>query len=144
MLWGQDRSALRDMFINAWADRQAGRPQDKQALMIAEVVGMHPEYHRDIESGAARHRDYDGSDGQSNPFLHMAMHIAVREQLDVNLPPGIVKIHRQLTGRLGDAHAAEHQMLECLAEVLWNAQLEGTEPDINNYMAALKKAAAAG
>lgn len=139
MLWGQDRTSLRDVFATAWRDRQAGRPQDKQALMIAEVVAMHPEYHADINSGAAQHRDYDGSDGQSNPFLHMAMHIAIREQLDIDLPPGVVKIHRQLSKRQGDRHRAEHQMLECLAEVLWSAQQKGIEPDIAEYVAALNQ-----
>jgi len=127
------------MFAKAWRDHEAGKPQDKQGVMIAEVVAMHPEYHADIDSGVARHREYDGSDGQSNPFLHMAMHIAVREQLGVDLPPGVVKIHRQLTRRLGDVHSAEHQMLECLAEVLWSAQLDGTEPDIEKYVVALKQ-----
>jgi len=139
MLWGQDRSSLREAFAAAWRGYQAGKPQDKQALMIAEVVALHPEYHADVDSDAARDRDYDGSDGQSNPFLHMAMHIAVREQLTIDRPPGVVKIHRQLTRRLGDVHAAEHQMLECLAEVLWSAQLDGKEPDIDDYVLALKK-----
>jgi hypothetical protein len=139
MLWGQDRTSLRDMFISAWQDRQAGKPLDKQTLMVADVVAIHPEYHADLDSSATRHRDYDGSDGQSNPFLHMAMHIAVREQLDIDRPPGVVKIHQQLTRRFDDVHAAEHQMLECLAEVLWDAQQAGKEPDIDDYVQALKR-----
>lgn len=144
MLWGQDRSSLREVFANVWRDRQAGKPLDKQALMIADVVAMHPEYHADIDSGVARDRDYDGSDGQTNPFLHMAMHIAVREQLVVDLPPGVVKIHAQLASGLNDVHAAEHQMLECLAEVLWIAQRDAREPDIDEYVQALKRLAKQG
>jgi hypothetical protein len=139
MLWGQDRSTLRSVFEAAWRDRQAGKPLDKQATMIADVVAMHPEYHAALDSGAARDRDYDGSDGQSNPFLHMAMHIAIREQLSIDRPPGVVKIHRQLARRQGDVHLAEHQMLEALAEVLWAAQLDGKEPDIDEYVRALKR-----
>ena len=139
MLWGQDRSSLRDVFAAAWRDRQAGKPLDKQTMMVADVIAMHPEYHADLDSGAARDRDYDGSDGQSNPFLHMAMHIAVREQLSIDRPPGVVKIHRQLTRRQGDVHVAEHLMLESLAEVLWAAQLDGKEPDIDEYVRALKR-----
>ena len=138
-MWGEDRSSLRQSFTAAWRDYQAGKPMEKQAQMIADVVAIHPEYQADVASGGALEREYDGSDGQSNPFLHMAMHIAVREQLSIDRPPGIVKIHRKLTTRLGDIHAAEHQMLEALAETLWDAQQNSREPDIEDYVRGLKK-----
>ena len=138
-MWGEDRSSLRQMFTTAWQDFEAGKPLDKQAQMIADVVAIHPEYHAAIGSGGALEKEFDGSDGQSNPFLHMAMHIAVREQLSVDRPPGVVKIHRKLTNRLGDLHEAEHQMVESLAETLWNAQQNNQEPDIEDYVRGLKK-----
>ena len=139
MLWGQDRSKLREMYSSAWRDFKAGKTLDKQTQMIAAVIAMHPEYQPDIESGAVLHRDYDGSDGQSNPFLHMGMHLAIHEQLSIDRPPGIVAIHQQLSRRAGDEHQAEHQMLEVLAQVLWDAQQAHREPDIEEYVEGLRR-----
>lgn len=46
-----------------------------------------------------------------------------------------------LAARLDDAHAAEHRMIECLAEALWEAQRAGTPPDEAAYVERLRRLA---
>jgi hypothetical protein len=77
--------------------------------------------------------------GKTNPFLHMGLHLALREQLATNRPAGIADVFDQLQARSGDRHAAEHQALDCLAEALWTAQNNNTAPDEQDYLDSLKR-----
>ena len=114
MLYGQDRSQLRQMYINAWRKYCSKQPLEPIEKLIAEVVAQHPEYQRALQSNTL-HKDFDG---ETNPFLHMGLHIAVREQITSDRPPGIRALYQQLFQRYKDDHAAEHQMIEVLAESL--------------------------
>ena len=68
----------------------------------------------------------------------MAMHLTIHEQLLSDRPAGIVKIHRHLSQQYGDTHQAEHQIMECLAEILWQAQRDGSLPDEKRYLEMLR------
>ena len=106
---------------------------------IARVVVLHPEYVQLLESGEeVLERDYTPEGGRENPFLHMSLHLAVREQVATNRPAGIAEVHTALARRLGDAHAAEHAMIDCLATALWEAQRAGVAPDEQAYLEALR------
>jgi hypothetical protein len=87
-------------------------------------------------------RDYPPEGGQSNPFLHLGLHLAIREQVATDRPAGITAIHAALARRLGSAHQAEHRMIECLGEALWHSQRSGRPPDEAAYLDALRKIAA--
>jgi len=102
------------------------------------VIESHPEYHADV-TGDDLDRDYTPDGGRSNPYLHMGLHLGIREQVSTNRPAGIAKIHRTLISKTGDAHLAEHQMIECLAEALWEAQSQGGAPDEQKYLARLQR-----
>lgn len=137
---GRDR--LRGMYAEAWRRHREGLPLEPLHAQIVAVIELHPEYHGVLESGAeALARDYTPDGGTTNPFLHMGLHLAVREQVGTDRPAGIRAVHAVLTRRLGDAHAAEHHMIECLAEALWDAQVSKRAPDEAAYLAALKRAA---
>jgi len=113
--------------------------------IIAEVIRLHPEYHRYLEDGGnSLDKDWLPEGGETNPFLHMGMHIAIREQLSIDRPAGIKAAHAALLARMGDAHAAEHAMLECLGEVLWRAQRENRLPDEQAYLACIKSRTGTG
>jgi hypothetical protein len=128
------------MYLEAWRRSRDAMPLEPVQAQIADVVALHPEYHAALESGAeALDKDWDGSDGQSNPFLHMGMHLAIREQAATDRPAGIAAIHSRLCMRLGDAHAAEHLMMECLAAALWQAQQNARAPDESDYLEALRR-----
>jgi hypothetical protein len=68
----------------------------------------------------------------------MGLHLAVRDQVATDRPAGIRAVLQMLTGTLGSAHAAEHRMIECLAEALWNAQRSGLPPDESAYLGKLR------
>ena len=138
MIFGQDRQELRKMYADAWNKQLAGQPMSPLEAQIAAVVAEHPEYH-DALTGADLDRDYAPEGGQTNPFLHMGLHLGIREQVATDRPGGIAKIHRELTARLGDPHAAEHRMIDCLAETLWEAQSANRPPDEALYLERLRR-----
>ena len=140
MLFGTDRSRIRRYFCEVWGKHTAGQPLEPLERIIAGVIGRHPEYqHLLTASEAMLERDYLPELGETNPFLHMGMHIAIQEQLMSNRPAGILSLYEQLCRRLGDSHTAEHQMMECLGETLWEAQRSGAEPDATAYLQRLKR-----
>lgn len=138
-LFPNDRDSLRRMYAEAWRRRVEGMPVDTLQAQIADVVAAHPEYH-DLLEGPEEHlqADWMPEEGLTNPFLHMGMHLALREQLGTDRPAGIREIHTRLVRQLGDRHGAEHAMMECLGVVLWEAQRTGLPPDEDAYLLALK------
>ncbi len=139
MIFGNDREQLRRQYRRAWRKHQAGEPLEPLERLIAGVVAMHPEYHRWIESESALVQNFDPTQGQTNPFLHMGMHIALAEQVGTDRPAGIHRIHQRLTQKYGSPHEAEHQMMECLGRVLWEAQRDNRPPDEKAYLECLKR-----
>ncbi len=141
MIFSQDRSELRRMYADAWRKLREKLPLSPLEAQIAAVVEWHPEYHADVASDDLD-RDFTPDGGRTNPFLHMGLHLGLREQLATNRPAGIAKIHEALTAKTGDPHEAEHQMIECLAETLWEAQSQGAAPDERKYLDRLNSLSA--
>ena len=136
----ESRESLRRMYVDAWRKHRESRPVEPVEDQIIRVVELHPEYAALLESGAAAlDRDYTPEGGQANPFLHMGLHLAIREQVATDRPPGISEVHRALLSRVGDAHEAEHAMIECLGEALWQAQRSGRPPDETAYLETLRR-----
>jgi hypothetical protein len=118
----------------AWARHLQHLPLSPLEALITDVVGLHPEY-QGILGDAQAAVAFEPSSGETeNPFLHMGLHLAVREQLSIDRPPGIRDLHRQLQARLGSVHDAEHALMEALGEVLWQAQRGGVAPDEKQYL----------
>jgi hypothetical protein len=138
MIFGQDRHELRKMYLDAWTKHLAGQPMSPLEAEIASVIAEHPEYH-DALGGDALDRDYSPEGGRTNPFLHMGLHLGIREQVATDRPAGIARIHRKLAAREGDPHAAEHRMIECLAEAIWEAQSANRAPDEALYLECLRR-----
>lgn len=135
----QRRDGLRRMYVEAWRKHLESRPLEPLEDQIVRVLEQHPEYHPAVTDEGAVARDFTPEGGQTNPFLHMGLHLAIREQVATNRPAGIADVHRRLCGRTGDAHAAEHRMIECLGEALWRGQRSGLPPDEAAYLEALRK-----
>ena len=140
MIFGQNREELRQMYADAWSKRSERKPMSPLETQIADVVEIHPEYHGDVTSDDLA-KDYSPEAGQANPFLHMGLHLGIREQVATNRPAGIAKVFKTLAARTGDAHAAEHEMIECLAETLWEAQRDNQPPDEARYLERLQQLA---
>lgn len=140
MLFNQDRDAMRQYFLQTWQQAQNNEPLDQLQMIIALVIEKHPEYHAFLKKGEdAVAKDFIPEMGETNPFLHMGMHIGLHEQLSTNRPSGIVDIYREMVKKLGDDHAAEHEMMECLGEMLWKSQRNNTMPDEQEYLRSLKE-----
>ena len=138
-MYGTDRSAMRRVFVEAWRKHGSGEPMQPLERLIAEVVIQHPEYHRLLEaSEAVLEQDFSPESGGTNPFLHLAMHLSLREQLATNRPPGIADLHHRLCARTGDVHDAEHELMECLAEMIWESQRAQSPPDQQAYLACVR------
>ena len=139
-MFGNDRNQIRQYFFTVWQKRQRGEILHALELIIATVIEEHPEYHKLLnDPDAALDKEWTPEQGETNPFLHMGMHISIQEQLGADQPPGIKLLYQQLLHKFSQAHEVEHQMIECLGFVLWQAQATGKEPDLNEYLGCLKK-----
>jgi hypothetical protein len=138
---GYTREELRRSYSDAWRKHLSNVPLTPLEALIADVIALHPEYHAVVSAAAqAIGHESPSGDPRENPFLHMGLHIAVREQLAVDRPPGIRELSRALEARLGDRHGAEHALMEALAETLWEAQRSGRQPDERHYLELARRA----
>lgn len=137
-MFTNDRTKMRKVFTEAWRKYQGKLPMEPLEQVIANILEQHPEYHKLMsDPDAALDKDFTPEEGQSNPFLHMSMHIAIQEQLSTNRPAGIAGLYQQITQQIGDSHEAEHQIMECLGRMLWEAQRENRMPDEKAYLSAV-------
>jgi uncharacterized protein DUF1841 len=134
------RDQVRQFFFDAWRKYRGHEVLSALENVAVSVILLHPEYHPVLDHPERyRDREYRPESGDTNPFLHMSMHLAIEEQLSIDQPPGIKAEFARIASRLGDRHAACHEVLECLAETVWRAQREGSAPDTPAYLECLKR-----
>lgn len=140
-MFSPTRDEARRFLVDAWAKYRGGQPLSPLEQTAVALIARHPEYHVVLEK-PDRHlaRDWTPEQGETNPFLHLQMHIAVAEQLSIDQPPGIRAQFERLREARGDEHAALHALVECLGETLWQAQRGGCPPDAATYLACLDRA----
>jgi Domain of unknown function (DUF1841) len=132
---GYTREQLRSSYAEAWRKHLARVPLTPLESLIADVIARHPEYQSLVsDAAAAQAFESAAGGGTENPFLHMGLHLAVREQLSIDRPPGVREVLQALAVRLGNEHDAEHVLMEALAETLWEAQRGGPPPDERLYL----------
>ena len=135
----QSRDEVRQIYLGVWHKLQQQLLLEPMEALIADVIENHPEYHALLEAGDdIQQQEFTPDQGQTNPFLHMGMHIALREQAGTDRPLGVSAIHQKLVSQKGQ-HEAEHSMMECLGQTLWNAQRNNQSPDEAAYLDCLKK-----
>lgn len=141
-MFDPSREQVRDLFFGTWRKYRAGEPlSGGMESLVVDIILLHPEYHEALDH-PARFREKDYTD-ESNPFLHMSLHMALEEQLAINQPAGIVSLFDRLVKARGARHDALHEALECLAETLWRAQRDGVPPDAAFYLDCLARRAKA-
>ncbi len=139
MLFNQNRDQIRQFYIDVWNKFQKKQPLTPLETIIGDVISIHPEYHKElVATDESLNKDYTDT-GESNPFLHMGLHIGLREQVQANHPAGINSIFIQYMQRYDDPHKAEHEMIECLAQSLWQAQTNNLPPSDQDYLECLRK-----
>jgi hypothetical protein len=136
-MFNPSRDEVRETFFGAWGKYRQGIPLAGIESLALDVILQHPQYHTVLDAPErSRSRDYSG---ETNPFLHMSLHLALEEQLSIDQPPGIAHRFQVLLSKFHDRHEALHQALECLAETLWRAQREQTAPDPAAYLSCLER-----
>ena len=144
-MFNPSREQARRFLFDAWRKFGAGEALSGLEQVAVEVIGDHPEYQGLLESPERNlDRDFTPDGGAMNPFLHLSLHLAIREQLSIDQPPGIRAEHDRLRAELGSAHEATHAVLECLGEALWQAQRLGTGPDAALYLDCIRQHGRAG
>lgn len=133
---------VRRFFCETFRKQRANEILTPMEAIAADWIALHPEYAEVLaDMDAALAADYSVEHGQSNPFLHLSMHLSIAEQVSIDQPPGIRLAHRALTQRLDSTHEAHHQMMECLGEMIWASQRNGLPPDGTAYMECVKRRA---
>ena len=117
-MFNPSREQARAFFIEAWRKRRAGLPLTPLETIAADLAEIHPEYRPLLEQGdAALTREWTPEQGETNPFLHLSLHLAIEEQLSIDQPPGLRAAFANLLARRGERHEALHEILECLADL---------------------------
>ena len=135
MLYTQNRDEQRKFLANAWQKFLDKKLLDPLEDQLTKVIEIHPEYHQliqDIES------DYFPEQGEVNPFLHINLHLALREQLSINQPIGIKDYYQRLLSKVKDPHEVEHKMMDCIAQMIFSSQKNNTPMDHQAYIECLK------
>ena len=139
-MFNPSRDEARRFLVGAWKKWRAGEPLSGLEQQASQLAALHPEYHAVLEAPERNlDRDWLPESGDVNPFLHLSLHLAVAEQLAIDQPPGIRAHFERIRAARGDEHAALHAVLECLAEVIWDAQRRGAPPDGELYLTCLTR-----
>ena len=137
-MFNPSRDQVRQFFFDVWAKYRAGQPLAGAEQPALDAVLAHPEYHALLDQPDRYiERDYLPESGETNPFLHLSIHLAISEQLSVDQPPGIRDRYQRLLKQHGDAMAAQHAVMDCLAEMIWQVQRHQTAFDSAAYLRCL-------
>ena len=139
-MFNPSRDQARRFFFDAWRKYREQQPLSPLEAIALELMQQHPEYHAILDQ-PERHADRDWlpEAGETNPFLHLSLHLAIREQVPIDQPRGIAAHYRRLQEKTGSTHEAEHRIMDCLAEMIWQAQRQRTPPDPGIYLSCLEK-----
>ncbi len=141
-MFNPSQEDVRRFFCAVHAKARAGQPLDALETLAGQWLAEHPEYDPQLaDPVAAVARVYDGADGSSNPFLHLAMHLSISEQCSIDQPRGIRQAVELLAARRACLHDAHHEAMECLGQMLWDSQQSGRAPDGAAYIACVQRRA---
>ncbi len=133
---------VRRFFCDVQRKQRVRLPMSAMESLAAGWVGEHPEYADDLaDADAAVARRYAVEDGRTNPFLHLSMHLSISEQCSIDQPAGIRQAVELLAARRGSLHDAQHEVMECLGEMIWASQRSGLPPDGLAYLDAVRRRA---
>ena len=140
-MFNPSREQARQFLIESRRKRRDRLPATPLETMAGDVIAFHPEYHSVLDAAdQSLERDWSPDNGETNPFLHLSLHLAIEEQLSINQPPGIVAAFDRLLVKRGSRHEALHAVLDCLAETLWRSQRDKVPLDSNTYLELLQGA----
>jgi len=139
-LFNPSREEVREFFCTTWQKYQDGHVLTPLEMIASQWMEQHPEFHKILgDPSGALEQEFTPEKGMTNPFLHLSMHLSISEQISIDQPPGIRHIANTLSRKLDSEHEAQHQIMECLGQVLWQAQNQSKPIDVTDYIELLKK-----
>jgi len=139
-IFNPTREEVRRFFCDTWKRKMENHILTPMETLASDWIVLHPEYHTLLsDPEGVISQDYTPERGETNPFLHLSMHLSISEQISIDQPPGIKAIAEKLTQKKGSEHEAQHAMMECLGQVMWGAQREGQALNPEKYLEALKR-----
>ena len=135
-MFTSDRSKQRQYLKQAWEKYTIQEQLEPLELQLSKIVEQHPEYQNLIKNLDS---EYFPEQGNTNPFLHINLHLTLQDQITMDQPKGIKEIHSQLLLKIKDVHEVEHMMMEHIAEMIFNAQKNNAAFDLDGYIQALKQ-----
>jgi hypothetical protein len=140
VLFNPSRDEARNFLFESWRKHRAKELLTPLEDLAAQLIAKHPEYFSVLENPQQyQEKDYSPEQGATNPFLHLMMHLTIEEQISIDQPAGIRAHFVRLTQRFESEHDAQHRMMECLSEMIWQAQRNRTQPDAAVYFTCLEK-----
>ena len=130
-MFSQDRKKQREFLAKSWQKYTSNKPLEPLEKQLVSIIEIHHEYHDligNIES------EYFPEQGEVNPFLHINLHLALRDQLSINMPKGVKEVYKKLIEQYTDLHIVEHLMMECIAEMIYISQKNNTAIDQESYL----------
>jgi hypothetical protein len=139
-VFNPSRDQAREFLFGLWDKHRAQAPLSPLENMALAVILEHPEYQAML-SDRERYldREWKPEGGETNPFLHLMMHVAIEEQVSIDQPPGIRAAVQALAQRHDAPHEARHDVMDCLAEMIWQAQRNGAPFDNAAYLDCLAR-----
>jgi len=133
---------VRSFFCAAYRKQRDGALLTPLEALAADWIDEHPEHHTDLaDEPAALAASFDVEGGRPNPFLHLSMHLSISEQVAIDQPRGVKQAFELLRARRGSAHEAQHEVMECLGEMMWASQRSGLPPDGERYIDCVRRRA---
>lgn len=139
-MFSPSQDDVRRFFCSAFTKHETQAILTPIEAIARDWIVQHPEYANalsDVDTALAT--DYTVEQGQSNPFLHLSMHLSIAEQISIDQPPGIRTAFLTLARRLDSEHEAHHQIMECLGQMMWASQRNGVPPDGVAYVECVKR-----
>ena len=132
---------VRRYFGHVWQNRLNPLQLDALQQKALRIIEAHPEYQTYLEHiEDYLDKNWTPEQGETNPFLHLSLHLSIQEQVGIDQPFGIRSIHQKLVGMHNDNWVkAEDEMMDALVETIWQAQRHNQGLDVNAYMTRLRK-----
>ena len=130
-MFSQDRKKQREFLAKSWQKYTNNLPLEPLEKQLVSIIEIHPEYHDLIGNIKS---EYLPEQGNVNPFLHINLHLALRDQLSLNQPKGVKEVYQKLIKNYKDSHEVEHLMMECIAEMIYVSQKNNTTMDQISYI----------
>ena len=141
-MFAPSQEDVRRFFCATAAKQRDGAVMSPMEAVAAQWIAEHPEYAADLaDVDAALAAVFTVEQGRTNPFLHLSMHLSIAEQCSIDQPRGIRQAVELLAARRQSLHAAHHEVMECLGEMIWSSQRSGLPPDGLAYLEAVRRRA---